>query len=111
MQLAQILLGPVLTEKSVQLQEANKHVFTVHKDATKIDVINAIRTFYGVVPTSVRMMRTPEKVRLIGRGKIMTKRRAKKKAIISLAKGQSLELVSIKKEAEPKKKKTSTSQK
>ena len=113
MQLSQILLGPIITEKAVRLQEANQHLFTVHKDATKIDVMQAIRTFYGVTPLAVRIIRVPSKVRMISRSKIMTKRRATKKAIIALPKGASLELVSVKKEAPvaKEKKKTSSSSK
>jgi|GEM_PF-157903 len=105
MNLAQILNGPIVTEKSVRLQEANQHVFSVHQDATKIDVSNAIRTYYGVRPLAVRMLWVISKVRLVGRGKTMTKRREHKRAIVVLPKGKSLELLSVQskeKKATPK---------
>ncbi len=97
MELSQVLIGPIVTEKAVNLQSMNQHVFSVHGDATKIDVMNAIRTYYGVKPDAVRILFSPRKERSVGRGKIMTKRKKTKKAIVLLPKGASIELVSTKK--------------
>ena len=97
MNLHQIIISPITTEKSTRLQEDNQHSFKVHPKATKIDVLNAIRMFYGVTPVSVRVMRCPAKTRMIGRSKTFTKRRAYKKAIVRLPAGESIELVSVKK--------------
>ena len=104
MQLYQIIIGSSVTEKSVRLQESNQHVFWVHQDATKIDVMNAIRALYGVAPTAVRMMRTPKKVRMVGRNREVTKRRARKKAIVTLPEGKSIELISVQKPSQSDKK-------
>ena len=97
MQPHQILISPINTEKTVRLQQHNQHVFKVHNNATKIDVLNAIRIFYGVTPLSVQMMRCPGKIRKVGRSRRFTKRKPFKKAIVSLPSGKSLELVSVKK--------------
>ncbi len=102
MQLHQILLGPVTTEKSVRLQEDNMHTFMVHMDATKIDVLNAVKRFYGVMPTSVRIIRFPKKTRMIGRSQLMTKRQQGKKALVTLKSGDTIELVSVEKKTKKK---------
>lgn len=91
-----ILLGPVVTEKSVTGQEGGVYTFWVHPEATKIDVKNAFLELYGRDVSSVRIVKLPKKVRLVGRGRVMTKRRAKKKAYVQLADGKPLEILDIK---------------
>ncbi|MBI5415170.1 50S ribosomal protein L23 [Candidatus Peregrinibacteria bacterium] len=102
MNLHQVLIGPLVTEKSVRLQELNKHTFRVHKDATKIDVVNAIRTYYGITPLSVRILTNPKKGRSGGKGRSITKRKETRRAIVSIQMGKSLELMSVKKSSSKK---------
>lgn len=97
MQLVNTVLGLVETEKSTRLQEQNKYVFRIHADATKVDVERFFREFYAVVPRSVRVLSLPKKVRQIGRSRIMTRRRAEKRAVVTLKKGDSIELVDVRK--------------
>lgn len=103
MNLYQVLLGPIVTEKSVRLQEKNKHSFRVHLKATKIDVMRAIKRFYGVDPIAVNIISQSKKVRFLSRTKVMTKRSRARKAIVTLPEGKSIELVETKK-AVPEKK-------
>jgi large subunit ribosomal protein L23 len=86
----QIILAPVYTEKSAKLSEdANKYVFKVHKDANKIDVINAIQSIYDVDVAKVNIIRVPHK----GRAMRKTVRRPYKKAIITLQGDKKIELI------------------
>lgn len=79
-----VIIRPVVTEKGVAANAAGKHTFLVHADSTKIDVKNAIESLYGTSVTDVNIAKVQKKVRLVGRGKVMTKRKAYKKAIVTL---------------------------
>lgn len=84
MNLFNVIIRPIISEKGVRENALGKHIFYVHKESTKIDVKKAIELLYGTPVASVNMIRSPKKERLIGRGKTMTKRQARKKAIITL---------------------------
>lgn len=81
-----INLRPYLTEKSTQQEGKGFYTFRVPFTATKIDVKNAIEQRFGkeFAVDTVRMARVRSKVRVIGRGRSLTKRPRFKKAIISL---------------------------
>ena len=85
----EIILKPIITEKAYkQAEDANIYMFRVHQDANKNDVKQAVEHVYKVKPRSVRMQRVPFK----GRMQRKTVRRAYKKAIISLNKGDKIDL-------------------
>lgn len=85
---ANVLVAPIVTEKSVA--QSGKYAFRVHMDASKGDVKAAIKEFYGVDVQSVNMIAIKPKTRMVGRGRTMTKRSTGKKAIVTLASGQTL---------------------
>lgn len=97
MELSRIILGTPQTEKSERLKMARTYVLTVHPAATKIDVKNALKTFFDVDVSSVRVMRTGSKQRLIGAGKAMVKRHPSKRVYVTLAeKSDALDLTKFK---------------
>ncbi|MDO8565957.1 MAG: 50S ribosomal protein L23 [Candidatus Moranbacteria bacterium] len=85
-----ILSRPRITEKSYALNALNQYVFVVSKTATKKSVKRAVEEAYAVQVEKVRIVRLPAKRRLFG--KSIGMKSAIKKAIVSVAKGQSLEL-------------------
>ncbi|MDP3957631.1 MAG: 50S ribosomal protein L23 [bacterium] len=85
-----ILSRPRITEKSYALNALNQYVFVVTKTATKKSVKRAVEQAYGVQVEKVRIVRLPAKTRMFG--KSMGSKSAIKKAIVSVTKGQSLEL-------------------
>ena len=91
-----LLLKPLQTEKATLLAKAGKYAFLVRKDATKISVKHAFQHFYNVTPKSVNMIRGPEKTRMVGRGRMATKRSAYKKAIITLKAGKTIDIYKVK---------------
>ena len=87
MELAHVILGPIVTEKSENLKGTSKtHTLQIAPQATKVDVKNALKKFYDVDAVSVRIMRTAPKTRRIGRGGTMQKRHRTKKALVTLSK-------------------------
>jgi large subunit ribosomal protein L23 len=80
-----IILGPVVTEKSTAALENNKVIIKVRNDATKISVKQAVESIFEVKIKSVNMINTKGKVKRF-KG-IAGKRSDVKKAIITLHEG------------------------
>lgn len=92
MNLSQILVRPVLTEKSVHQETAGKYTFVVNQDATKIEVKNALRALYGVTVEKVNILHGLPKYRM-GKGRMpMQKKPSTRRAIVTLKAGEKLEL-------------------
>jgi large subunit ribosomal protein L23 len=84
------ILAPVITEKATVLSEQNKVVFRVAKDATKDEIAAAVEELFKVTVTKVNTMVTKGKTKRF-RG-IMGRRSDVKKAIVTLAEGQSIDI-------------------
>ena len=86
-----ILVRPVVSEKSARLSESNGVVFEVAPCATKADVARAMQAIYGVKPTKVNIVITKGKVKTF-RGRSRGKQRDVKKAYVSLPADATLDL-------------------
>ena len=84
------VLAPVITEKATLLSEQNKVVFRVAKDATKDEIASAVEELFKVTETKVNTMIVKGKTKRF-RG-IMGRRSDVKKAIVTLAEGQSIDI-------------------
>ena len=84
------ILAPVITEKATILSEQNKVVFRVALDASKDEIAAAIEELFKVNVTKVNTMVTKGKTKRF-RG-IMGRRSDVKKAIVTLAEGQSIDI-------------------
>jgi len=91
MDLTSILIAPVVSEKTSLNQEKGKYTFRVHSGANKVQVAQAVQSAYGVEVEAVNMLPIRSKKRMVGRGKYRTKRPASKRAIVTLAKKQSID--------------------
>ena len=90
-----ILVRPLYTEKIAKLQDAvNKYAFEVSRDANKIEIRKAVEKKFDVKVTSIRTMLMPGKMRqqMTRAGRFYGKRPDCKKAIVTLAQGDKLEL-------------------
>ena len=85
-----IIIAPVITEKSAIQAEANVYTFKVASSANKIAIKKAIEEAYGVKVVNVNTLNTKSKARRVGRYTGKTK--TYKKAIVTLAEGQSIEI-------------------
>jgi len=84
------LLKPIITEKATYLGSENKYIFLVAPDANKYEVKKAIQKLYSVSVIQVNIINNDgKKVRF---GRIMGRTKATKKAIVTLKKGQAIEL-------------------
>lgn len=87
-----ILLAPVISEKSYGLIDENKYTFLVRKSANKTQIKLAVEAVFDVTVTSVNTMNRPGKrVRTrLGYGQ----RPATKRAIVSVAQGDQIDIFS-----------------
>ena len=87
-----VILSPVITEKATRILENNQVIFKVSPNATKPQIKNAIEALYNVKVANVNTINIKGKQKTF-RG-IKGKRTDTRKAIVSLAKGQSIDLSS-----------------
>ena len=87
-----VLLKPRVTEKAYTMGANGKYVFQVASIATKLSVKRAVEEVYGVTVAAVNIVTLPGKTKVFGRGQISGKRKAVKKAYVTLGAGQTLEL-------------------
>lgn len=85
-----IIIAPVITEKSAIQAEANIYTFKVNADANKIEIKKAIEEAFGVSVVKVNTLNTKSKAKRVGRYPGRTK--TYKKAFITLADGDKIEL-------------------
>lgn len=94
MEITEILRHGMVTEKTVNLQGQNKYTFKVALTANKIDVRRAVETLFKVKVVSVNTIRMPGKERRLSRRGAAPRTlvaREWKKAIVTLAEGESID--------------------
>jgi large subunit ribosomal protein L23 len=86
----EVIVRPVVSEKSYALLAANKYTFRVHESANKTQVRQAVEEIFGVRVTGVRTVWVKAKPKK--RGWTTGKRRRWKKAVVTLHQEDSIEL-------------------
>jgi large subunit ribosomal protein L23 len=91
----QIIKEPHITEKATFLTNQDKYVFKVSRRANKTEVKKAVEALYGVKVEKVHMIHSAPKKRRLGRheGWRQGLKRGFKKAIVTLKKGEKIELL------------------
>ena len=84
------IVSPVITEKATTLSEFNKMVFKVHKSASKNSIKKSIEKIFKVNVIKINTINLKGKTKLV-KGK-KSSRPGYKKAIVTLKKGQSIDL-------------------
>lgn len=96
MQLTNVIVGPVVTEKAERLKAAQTYTLRIAKGATKVEVRQALKKLYDVDVERVRVLLVRPKRRLLGSGRVMEKRHRWRKALVTLREGsRSLDLTSF----------------
>ena len=86
----EILKAPVITEKSQIAKSEGKYTFKVSPKATKTEIKEAVEKIFNVKVSAIRTINVKPKKRRVGRYTGLTTRY--KKAIVSLAEGQTIDL-------------------
>jgi len=87
-----VVLSPVVSEKSYNLIDDNKYTFVVHPDANKTEIKIAVEQIFDVKVTAVNTLNRKGKTRRTRNG--LGKRKDTKRAIVSVAAGQSIDIFS-----------------
>lgn len=85
-----IIIAPVITEKSAHQAEQNVYTFKVASSANKIEIKKAIEAAFGVKVEKVNTLNTKTKSKRVGRYTGKTK--TYKKAFVTLKDGETIEL-------------------
>jgi len=89
-----VIIRPVVSEKAYAGLEENRYTFLVHPDANKTEIKEAIQSIWGVQVTAVNTIKRRGKVKR--RGWTKGKRPDQKRAVVSLAEGDSIEIFETK---------------
>ena len=84
------IISPNVTEKSTSLSEYNKIVFKVHKGANKNSIKRSIEKIFKVKVVKINTINLKGKVKMVRNKKAY--KPSYKKAIVTLKKGQSIDL-------------------
>lgn len=85
-----IIIRPIITEHSYDVMDNNVYTFEVAKEANKIEIKNAIQQIFDVTVTKVNVMNVKPKPKRVRYKQGYT--RSWKKAMITLAEGDTIEL-------------------
>ena len=85
-----VIIRPVVSEKSYAGLEQNSYTFLVDKRANKTEIKEAVQAIWNVRVTSVNTLNKPGKVKR--RGYTKGKRSDEKRAIVTLADGDAIEI-------------------
>jgi large subunit ribosomal protein L23 len=86
-----VIIRPVVSEKSYANYDDNIYTFVVAEDANKVEIRQAIEKIFGVRVQAVNTLRVRGKTRR--RGWVAGERPSWKKAMVTLAEGQTIETV------------------
>lgn len=95
----EILLTPVLTEKMLKLSEKlGKYGFEVHREANKLEIKRAVEKKFNVTVESVQVVNIKGKTKRMStrRGMTTGRRSDRKKAVVTLLKGQKIDFFAAK---------------
>lgn len=97
MKLSEVLIKPILTEKANGQQESlRRYAFKVARKSNKLEIKKAIEAFYGVNVTDVNTAVVPgkNKTRFTKKGFVKGQKPAYKKALVTVAEGETIDLYS-----------------
>lgn len=87
--LRDVLIRPLVTEKTTDLMQENKYTFVVPLNANKVEIRQAVEQIFKVKVVELNTVRVLGKVKRMG--KTQGKRPDYKKAIVKIAAGQRIE--------------------
>ena len=88
-----IVIHPVISEKSMDEAQRGKYTFAVHRDANKVQIASAVAELFKVEVVSVNVLTTKSKEKRGGtrRSRLAGRTTPWRKAIVTLVPGQKIE--------------------
>lgn len=97
MRTSEVLIKPILTEKANSQQESlRRYAFKVARKSNKLEIKKAVEEFYGVNVIDVNTSVVPgkNKTRYTKKGFVQGQKQAYKKALVTVAEGETIDLYS-----------------
>ncbi len=97
MRTSEVLIKPILTEKANGQQESlRRYAFKVARKSNKLEIKKAVEEFYGVNVIDVNTSVVPgkNKTRYTKKGFVQGQKQAYKKALVTVAEGETIDLYS-----------------
>jgi len=92
MKLDKVIIRPLITEKSMRETPNGVYAFQVAEEAHKGQIKEAVEKFFKVTVLKVRVLKRPGKRYKVGRNRQERSRKALKKAIVNLKKGDKIDV-------------------
>lgn len=86
----QIIIAPIITEKSTAQRESGKYTFMVDRRANKIQIEEAVRVLFNVNPLACSIINVQGKPKRLRQAEGKTS--SWKKAVVTLAKGEAIQV-------------------
>jgi large subunit ribosomal protein L23 len=90
-----IILGPIVTEKTLAAQSVGEYYFWVNPTSNKNQIAAVFKAVFAVDPISVRTIRTKGKVKTDWKKRLPFQKSDRKKAIVKVAKDKKIEILSL----------------
>ena len=90
-----VIIEPIVSEKSYNLLEENVYTFKVHPSASKPEIKDAVESIFGVRVTKVNTLNRKGKRKRNRRNFTYGQRPDTKRALVTLAEGDSIELFDV----------------
>jgi large subunit ribosomal protein L23 len=87
-----VIIAPVVSEKSYALIDNNAYTFQVHRDANKVQIRQAIEAIFGVRVDKVNTLNRQGKAKRNRKSWTIGHRPATKRAVVTLVAGDSIDL-------------------
>jgi large subunit ribosomal protein L23 len=95
MRLQEVLVRPVITEKvNGQMEKENRYTFVVDKRSNKLEIKEAVEDFYNVKVNTI-IVPAKNKSRFTKAGFVKGRKPSYKKAVVTLAEGETIDLFSF----------------
>ena len=94
---SEVLIKPILTEKANSQQETlRRYAFKVARKSNKLEIKKAVEAMYGVTIIDVNTIVVPgkNKTRYTKKGFVQGQKSAYKKALVTVAEGETIDLYS-----------------
>lgn len=90
-----VIIRPVISEKSYAQMDENTYTFVVHPDANKIEIRHAVESIFGVTVKKVNTLTRHGKRRRNRRTGIWSKLTDERRAIVKVAEGDRIDLFEV----------------
>lgn len=91
----QILIKPIITEKSMREASKGKFTFEVDSSSNKMEISRSVSEAFKVEPMAVQTITIPSRTKRAGKKRLQFKSPPRKKAIITLIPGQKIDLFDV----------------